>query len=157
MLQYRNQTIIIHRNSGMEILNCFLFHSTRAITKRVIATNADKVTHAIGFSTILVVGLHEKRYWYISIVLFLPLIMLLEPFYCPYRNTFSMTNRALIEVFFHSLTDFLWFELDRIHRFPAVTTKKSDISAFWIEGIFSFFPKRRDIDEVSVGGGRHEI
>ncbi len=157
MLQYRNQTIIIHRNSGMEILNCFLFHSTRAITKRVIATNADKVTHAIGFSTILVVDLHEKRYWYISIVLFLPLIMLLEPFYRPNSDPFAMTNRALIEVFFHSFSDFLGFELDRIHRFPAVTTKKSDISAFWIEGIFSFFPKRGDIDEVSVGGGRHEI
>jgi hypothetical protein len=64
-----------------------------------------------------------------------------------------MTDRTLIEVFSHLFTDLLWLEMDRLYLLPAVTTKKSDITTFGIEGIFSFFSERRDIYEICVGGG----
>jgi len=82
--------------------------------------------------------------------------MFFESFECTDSDTFSMTHWAFIEVFSHFFSDFLWLELDRIHRFPAVTTKKSDISAFWIEVIFSFFSERGDVHEICVRS-RHTI
>ena len=78
--------------------------------------------------------------------------MLLESFYCPDGNSFPMTNRTLIEILFHFFPDFLWFEFDGFDLLPTITAKKPDISAFRIESVFSFLPKRWDIDEVIVGG-----
>jgi hypothetical protein len=43
--------------------------------------------------------------------------------------------------------------MDGFDFFPAVTTEKLDLPSFWTEVILSFFTKRWDIYEISVGGG----
>ncbi len=80
--------------------------------------------------------------------------MLLESFDRPDCDTLPMTDRTFVEILSYLFADFLWFEVDRIDLFPALATKKSDISAFRIEVVFAFFPKRRDIYEIGVGS-RH--
>lgn len=77
--------------------------------------------------------------------------MFFESCCCSYGYSMSMTCRAFIDVFFHLFSYFLWFERDSLYRLMTVTTIKRDISAFWIEVIFTFFPENRNIDEVEVG------
>lgn len=93
----------------------------------------------------------KKTHLYAFFELFLSLVVFLESFYSANGDSFSMTCRAFIEVFFHMFPDFLWLEADSIDLFPAFTTKKSYITAIRIEVVFSFFPKGWDIYEVSVG------
>jgi hypothetical protein len=79
--------------------------------------------------------------------------MFLQSFACSYRDTLTMTDRALIEIFAHFFPYLLWLEVDGIDFFPAVTTEKLYLSSLWTEVIFPFFTKRRDIYEICVGGG----
>jgi hypothetical protein len=67
--------------------------------------------------------------------------MFLEPLDGTYSDTVTMTYGTFIEIFSHLLADFLWFEMDRLDRFPAFPTEKSDLSSLRIEVIFSFFAK----------------
>ena len=76
--------------------------------------------------------------------------MLFEPFNRANSYSFSMTDRTLIEVFFHLFSNFLWLKADGIYPFSAITTIKRYISTLKIEVVFSFFSKRWNIDEVGV-------
>lgn len=87
-------------------------------------------------------------FWYIKSLqrgildIFLsPIVVLLESLYCAYGNIFAMTIRTLEEVFSHFLANLLWLKTDSLYWFSTVTTVKSNIASFWIEGIFTFFSK----------------
>ena len=83
----------------------------------------------------------------------LPIIVFLESFHCSESDTFPMTQRAFVEVFFHLFAYFLWFEMYGFDNLAAVTTIKCHFSAFRIECTFTFFPERRNIDKVGIGSG----
>jgi hypothetical protein len=78
---------------------------------------------------------------YLFLILTLSIVVILQSFCRTDSDAFSMTERTLIEILAHLLSDFLRFELDRYYRLPAISTEKSDFSPFWIEVIFTFLPE----------------